>query len=244
MVNKPGTDGTQGEASRLIIKTGNISVVVKDVAQSIKVVSNFAEKVGGFVVSSNIYKSGTTPYGVVTIRIPSTVFDQGVKETKGLGEVVSEDVRGQDVTEEYVDLDSQLKNLRSAEEQFLNIMKRAEKIEDILAVQNQLTQVRGQIESIQGRMKYLKQSSDLSSLTVNFSTDPSVLPVVNQDANTWKPLVVIKDALRSLLEVGKSLVNVLIWIIIFIPVWGVGILIIWLIYRRTSRAVVGNKNNK
>lgn len=229
----------QAAVDRLIIKSGSMSVVVKDVAGSIKAITNYAEKVGGFVVASNVYKSGDAPYGVVTIRIPAQIFEQGLAEVKGLGEVLSEDIRGTDVTEEYVDLTSQLKNLRAAEEQFLSIMKRAEKVEDILAVQNQLTYVRGQIEGIEGRMKYLKQSAELSSLTINLSTDPSVLPVVNKETDKWKPIVVVKKALRSLVEVGKGLINFLIWVVIFSPVWAGIIVIGWLIYRK-----IHNKNRK
>lgn len=227
----------QQNIERLIIKTGALSVVVKDVPASIKSIIALAEKSGGFVVESNTYKSGNAPYGVVTIRIPSKIFDEGVGDIKALGEVVSENIQGTDVTEEYVDLDSQLKNLRAAEEQFLAIMKQATKISDILAVQNELTNVRARIEGIEGRMKYLKQSSEMSSLTINLSTDPSVLPVVeNENGEKWRPIVVIKDALRSLVELGKELVNGLIWIVIFAPAWGVALLIIWFIYRKVRKA--------
>jgi hypothetical protein len=175
------------------------------------------------------------PYGVIVVRIPFKIFEAGIGSVKSLGEVVSESIHGSDVTAEYVDLDSQIKNLRASEQQFLEIMKRAGSITEVLAVQNELTRVRGQIEGIQGRMKYLKESAEMSSLTVNLSTDPSALPIVENDSSQWKPVVVVKDALRNLLEVGKGLVNLLIWAVIFIPVWGGAIAIAWFVYKRMKK---------
>lgn len=221
---------SQNIKERMIIKTGSLSMVVEDVREGVRQIIQYATDNAGFVVHSNIYKSGLSPVGEVSIRIPVALFDSGLGEIKKLGEVKSESVNGQDVTEEYVDLDSQLKNLRAAENQFLQIMSRAVKIEDVLAVQRELTNVRGQIESIQGRMKYLTQSVEMSTLTVYLSTDPSVLPAVDQE-NKWKPWAEVKAAARSLLEVGKSLANFVIWLVIFIPVWLVVGLVVWVVLR-------------
>jgi hypothetical protein len=235
-----GGVGTSGsvvlpDTNRMIVKNGSVSVVVKDVLESVKNITSYTEGHKGFVVQSNNYKSGTIPYGVVTIRVPASEFEGTITYVKTLGNVVSENITGTDVTEEYVDLEGQLKNLQAAEQQFLAIMKRADKIADILAVQNELTRVRGQIEGIQGRMKYLKETADMSSITVNLSTDPSALPVVDKDTNTWKPVAVIKEALRSLVEVGKGVLNFLIWVVIFSPVWGGLIVLVRWVYRRMSR---------
>lgn len=214
-VSNAGTDIT---LNRLIIKTGFLSLVVKDVPQGVAKIQEFAKSKGGFVVSSNISKDTLSPTAEVTIRIPSEVFDGGVQEVKSMGEVKSERVNGQDVTEEYVDLDARLKNLRLTESQFVTIMQKAQKIEDILAVQRELTQIRGEIESLQGRMKYLTESAKMSTLTVYLAADPQNLPVVDND-DSWKPLAVWKDAVRSLLLLGQGVVNFLIWIVAYIPVW-------------------------
>jgi hypothetical protein len=220
---------------RMIIRNGAMSVVVKDVRGSIEKISSYAQQNGGFVVSSNISQSGNAPLGTVIIRIPVDKFDASISEVKSYGEVLNENTQGQDVTAQYVDLDAQLKNLQATEQQFLAILKQATKIQDILDVQNQLTNVRGQIESIQGQLKYLRESAQLSSLTINFSTDPSVLPVVEKQGEQWKPWAQVKDAARSLIEVGKGIVNFLIWVLVFIPVWG-SIIIIILIVRWRMRA--------
>lgn len=218
----------QNVADRLIIKTGFLSLVVKDVLEGVGKIHAFAKSKGGFVVSSNISKDGLAPYAEVTIRIPSEVFDGGVQEVKAMGEVKSERVNGQDVTEEYTDLSSQLRNLRVSETQFLEIMKRAQKIEDVLAVQRELTRIQGEIEVLLGRIKYLEQSAKLSTLTVYLATDPQNLPVVDSD-DKWKPVAVFKDALRSLVEFGKGIVDFVIWLVVYIPVWTLIALVVWII---------------
>lgn len=211
---------------RLIIKTGEVSVVVKDVPGTIKSIAAYVEKNGGFIVNSQISKTSLAPYGEITVRIPSKGFDSGLLEVKSLGDVQRENVVGSDVTEEYMDLDARLRNLMAAEKQFLTILEKAEKIPDILAVQRELTQVRSNIESLQGRMKYLKTSADMSSLTVYLSTDPSVLPTI-EDSNEWKPLAVLKSAVRGLIAVGKWLANLVIYLAVFIPLWILIVLIVW-----------------
>ena len=226
-VSAPVADSAQDlKTDRMIIKTGSLAMVVEDVKAGVAIITQYAEKNGGFVVSSNVSKQGVAPYGEITIRIPSKLFDKGVADLKTMGEVESEQVNGQDVTEEYVDLISQLKNLRAAEDQFLFIMKQATQINDILAVQRELTNIRGQIERIQGQMKYLEQSAKLSTISAYLSTDPDVLPAVDQQ-DKWKPWGQVKSAARSLSSVGKGLANLIIWLIIYIPFWLVIGLAVW-----------------
>lgn len=238
MAEEPATSGQTTE--RLIIKTGSFSVVVDNVNAAVDTITKYAVDQGGFVVSSNIYKESVSPYAVVTVRIPVDIFVEGVGEIKKLGEVKSESIDGQDVTEEYVDLEAQLKNLQAAENQFLEIMKKAVKIEDILAVQRELTNVRDRIERIQGRMKYLSESAHLSTLTINLSTDPDMLPVVDEE-DKWKPFGVFKEAARGLLDVGKALSYLIIWLVVYIPLWLVIILFGWIGYRIIKRLFRGKK---
>lgn len=219
-----GTDGANTD--RLIIKTGRLSIVVNDVNGSVAKIHQYAQDKEGFVVSSDISKFGLAPTAVVTIRIPAKIFDEGVGELKSLGEVKSESVNGQDITEQYVDLEARMKNLKATETQFLEIMKKAVKIEDILNVQNQLMYVRENIERLEGQMKYLRESAAMSTLTINLSTDPNELPVVDE-GDKWKPWSVVKNSARGLLEVGKGLANAIIWLVVYIPLWLVIILIGW-----------------
>lgn len=223
---------------RLIIQTAQLSLVVKDVSATIATIAQLTAKSGGYVVDQNFYTSDVAPTGFVTIRIPSKTFSQGLEAVRKLGDVVTESLNGSDVTAEYTDLGSQLRNYRASEVQLLEIMKRAGSISDVLEVQNQLSSIRGQIEVVQGRMKYLEQSASLSLLTINLSTDKSSLPIVEKEGEKWKPIVIAKEAARSLLIVGKILAEMAIWLVIFTPVWlGIGLLL-WLVARKVASHIM------
>ncbi len=219
---------------RMIIKTGSLSIVVDDVSESVVDIVKYAEEQGGFLVTSNVYKEGIDTNGYLTVRVPSEILDETIQYVKEMGDVESERVDGQDITEEYVDLEAKLNNLEASEKQFLEIMKNAVRIEDVLAVQRELTWVRDDIERTEGRMKYLKESTDLSSLTIYLSTNPSTLPVVDEE-DKWKPLAVFKDALRSLLDTSQEVLNSVIWFGVYLPVIIVLLLIIWGIKRYLKR---------
>jgi len=224
---------------RMIIKTGSLSMVVGNVVDTAKAITDYAEKNGGFIVNTSVDKSNLELFGSVTIRVPSKTFNETIAYVKTIGEVQSENISGQDITEEYTDLDGQLKNLKATEEQFTAIMKDAYKIEDVLAVQRELMNVRSQIESMEGRMKYLRESVDMSSLTVYLSTDPTKLPIVDE-GDQWKPLAILKNAFRSLLSTGETIVNGVIWLVVFIPVIAVLGVIVW-VARRLVRKLLKKK---
>lgn len=221
------------QEDRLIIKKGNMSLVVDDVSIAVDQVAQFTTEQGGFVVTSNIQKTSYRPSGFVTVRIPSDVFDTGLDAIRALGDVQSERVDGRDVTEEYIDLEAQKTNLEATEAQFLTIMRQAVKIQDILSVQRELTNVRSQIERLEGRMKFLKESAAFSSLTVHLSSDPEDLPILD-DSDAWKPLATIKDAVRELRDIGISIADAIIWVVVYIPLW-IGLLIVFLLGRKVYR---------
>lgn len=221
--------------NRLIIKTGSFSIVSSNVSEAANQITRFAEDKKGIVVSNQVYDMDTKPSATVVVRVPVQMFNEVISQIKGVGEVRSESINGQDVTEEYVDLEAQLNNLRATETQFLEIMKRATQIQDILAVQRELMNVRSSIESIEGRMKYLSESADYSTITVYLSSDSASLPIVD-GSDEWKFVGEAKEAVRSLVEFGKEFVSIVIRIVIFAPVWGVVVLVAWLIARRLKRS--------
>jgi PKD repeat protein len=155
---------------RMIVRNGNISIVVDDINTAMADIAALADAYKGYVVSSNTWKDGERIYGAITIRVPSESYDIATKSVGDMAvEVTSQSSTTQDVTAEYVDLSAQLKNLRATETQLLAIMAKADKVADILAVQAQLTQVQSQIEQIQGRMQYLEKTSATSLINVSLS---------------------------------------------------------------------------
>lgn len=225
---------------RLIIKNGNMGIQVNDVAATLSTLGTKIEALGGFVISSNVYNIERAPQGYLQVRVPVEKFEEARSVVRSSGKLTSDSVSGQDVTEEFVDIEARLKNLKATEEQFLNILNEAQDVEDILAVQRELSNVRAQIESYEGRKDYLSKSAQFSTLSIELTTNPEEVPIVDEK-KPWQPLAVLKDASRGLVELGQGMVNFLIWIIVFLPVWLVVGLIIWGIKVRMSHGQTNSK---
>ncbi len=204
--------------SRMIIKTGWLNLVVKDIGEAIKKISKFVEENGGWVVSSNVYETEKIPSGSITVRVPAEKFDQAKDYFKSLAvRVSSESTQSQDITEEYVDLQSNLRNLEAAEEQLLEIMKRAGKINEVLDVYRELTNIRQQIEKIKGRMQYLEQSAKMSLITVNLALSEELLPI--PPGEKWRPKYVFLQTWKSVLNFWKGFSYFLIKLVVWSQVW-------------------------
>jgi hypothetical protein len=214
--------------------------VVPDPAGKLAEVSAMAETMGGFVVNSNLYQTTLNsrqqvPHGSITVRVPSERLDEALEQiTLGSSEVLRTHVSGDDVTDRYTDLDSRLRNYQAAESQLMQIMEAATETEDVLAVFNQLTQVREQIEVIQGQMQYYEQAAALSAIQVEITADAANQPL---QIGGWQPVGVAKDAINALVNTLQFLGDVLIWFVIC--VLPIGLLIglpLFLVVRAVRRA--------
>lgn len=229
---------------RLVIRNADLSIVVKDPEAAMTAITNLAAELGGFVVSTNLYQSYTPnglpiPEASVVIRVPAEKLDEALKTIKADAiEVQSENQSGQDVTSQYVDLESQLKNLEAAEAQLTEIMQKAEKTEDVINVFNQLTSIRGQIESIKGQMKYFEESAAMSAISVRLVAEETIEPI---EVLGWKPEGTLRDAVQDLIYFFQDFVDFLIvFVVNFLPklltvafVFG---LPIWLIVRAVRKS--------
>jgi hypothetical protein len=218
-VNSEQIVQVQESQVRMVIKNASLSIVVEEPGTSIEVISKMALDLGGFVVSSNLYRTQTAnglevPQANITIRVPADTLDQALAEIKsGAGEILSENVSGQDVTQEYTDLESRLRNLERAEGQLTEIMEQAWDTEDVLSVYNRLVEVQEQIELIKGQMKYYEQSAALSAISINIQANEAVQPL---KIGNWQPVGVAKRALQALINTLKFLADMLIWIVLYI----------------------------
>jgi hypothetical protein len=209
-------------ADQKIIKTGEITVEVPDVVVALGRVRAMAIDLGGYVGGS---QSGTRDEAAtLTLRIPADRFEDALSRLHELdGEVVVEATREDDVTTAVVDLEARLANLEASETQYRALLAKAVKIEDILAVQVRLDEVRGQIEQLQAQHKELTGLADLSTLTVTLL--PSAL---QQAAGSWDPGKTVADAFAALVGVAQDVGNGLIWFaIVWLPVLiGLGIVVL------------------
>ncbi|MDO8568356.1 MAG: DUF4349 domain-containing protein, partial [Dehalococcoidales bacterium] len=151
----------------MIVRTGEMSLVVQDIPAAIDRITRLAESYKGYVVSSRSWREGERLRGTITIRVPAGDFGGVMKSLSELAvEVTSQTTSSKDVTEEYVDLSAKLQNLEATEQQLLRIMEKAVKVEDILNVQRELSRTRGEIERTKGRMQYLERTSVTSLIDV------------------------------------------------------------------------------
>jgi len=202
---------------RVIIYTGDIALVVKDTRTAVKEITALAVEKDGYVSNSNIYQSNEVPRGSITIRVPAELYAETLAALRDMAiRVERENTNTQDVTEEFTDLQARKTNLEyteSALQTLLDERQRVGSTSDILEVYRELTNIRGQIEQIEGRMRYLANQAAMSTITVDLTPDVLYQPV---SVAGWEPQGVAKEAVQALVAALQGLINLLIWVIIFV----------------------------
>ena len=246
LAESPEPNAAQGvpdDSARMIIKTADVSLVVADTETAMRAVTGLVTGMGGYVSSSESWRQGEQLRANITVRIPAGELDGALEAIKVLAvRVQRESIRGQDVTEEYSDLDAQLVNLEATENELRELLaevrQRTQKAEDILQVYRELTQIRGEIERTKGRMRYLSNLTAMATLNLELIPDILAKPVVEPG---WRPLETLKNAGRALVNALKGLADALIWLVIYvlpllliiaIPIAVLILLIRWLVRRQ------------
>lgn len=222
-----GTDTSSADlAARRIVKTGEVSIEVNSVAKTMALVRAMALELGGYVGDSQVGTLDQT--ATLTLRIPAARFEDAIARLHKVdGTVLTETTKEEDVTSAIVDLAARLTNLQASEAQYRLLLAKAEKVEDILAVQSRLDDVRGQIEQLQAQQKELTGLADLATLTV------SLVPgAVQQAAGKWDPGKTISDAFAALVDGVQGAANGAIWFaIVWLPVLILLAILLWLLRR-------------
>jgi hypothetical protein len=208
------------QAARLVIKNANLSIVVADPGASLDVISKMADDMGGFVVTANLSHTNLSsgaevPHGSITIRVPAEKLNEALANIEAQSDQAPQNKRieSQDVTSEYTDLQSRLRNLEDAENQLRQIMDNAFSTEDVLSVYNRLVQVREEIEVIKGQIQYYEESAALSAISVELVANEAVQPL---EIGGWQPVGVVKQAVQALLNTLRFLTYTVIWIVILV----------------------------
>ena len=228
-----GAGALPSTEERMIVRTGEVSLVVEDVVDSRDEIAQLAVRLDGYVVSSRISGEEEEMRGWISIRVPADKFDQALTELRELAvRVKSESTDSQDITEQYVDLKSRLKNAEATESQYLALLEKAREVEDILRIYDSLSRVRSEIEQIKGRMQYLERTSSMSLISVRLEPEATAKPLVRAG---WSALEALKSAVRGIVTFGQWLGTLALWLVVFIPVWGTVLgIILW--RRRKRRA--------
>lgn len=209
---EPTAGQTAAEVDQKIIKTGYLDLAVDDVGETASKLSALATGKGGFVQESSVSeRADGTHYGNVTVRVPSEQFESAMTEIKAYAaSVTTESSQGQDVTEQFTDLEAQLRNAEAQEEEYLKILEQAETVEEILMVQSYLSSVRYTIESLEGRIQYLENRTSYSTISVAMSEEPTVR-IPTKD---FRFGATVSEAGQALVAILQNLAVAAIWLVV------------------------------
>jgi hypothetical protein len=218
---------------RKLIRRVNLQIKVQDFESSTQMVAGFAENAGGFVSGSNSYVTDSgRRRGTITIRVPDKEFFAVLDRLEEVGEVEAKTVSSEDVTEEYIDLEARLENLKRQEKRLLEIFDKAETVEDILKVEEQLGRVRGESESLTVRLRYLENRITLSTVSVELY-EPE--PITRSFG--------LRDSVRMAVEAFVGTVNgIIVFTGFILPV--VVILAVFFFFYSSFTAVKGRNNSR
>lgn len=226
---------------RKIIRNGELTLETESPTEGLRKITAAAESHGGFVVTSefkqNPVSPGAKPSQSVTVvaRVPSSQFAAALEQIRSSGDrVVQEKVSGQDVSEEYLDVEARLRNKKALEGQFLEIMRQARKVQDALDVQTQLADVRTEIERLEGRRRFLENQAALSTITTTLQMPQPIIA-----ATTAGFGATIKQAFGDAVDTAASIVLFVIQaVIVLVPIAIFFGLPGWLVWRVVRRRVL------
>lgn len=200
---------------RKVIRTAELELAVRDTAAAVEQAGAIAERSGGFVATADLVREpGGQLVGDLTLRVPTGRLDATLSSLEALAtEVRSKRIGSDDVTEEYSDIEAQLRNLRALEAELLDLLAeirgQSDSAEEILRVFERIRQVRQEIEQLQGRQQVLDDLVDLATIELELTPSSEALPLADEG---WSPGGVARDALRTTVGALQGLADVAIWI--------------------------------
>ncbi|MDE3089027.1 MAG: DUF4349 domain-containing protein [Chloroflexota bacterium] len=234
-------------ADRMIVYTVNLRLEVQDTDKAVNDITAIAKQYNGYVAASNLNRNPKGQLaGTIALRIPADSLDAAQKQVEAAGlKVLSRNKSSNDVTDQYTDLNARLTNLQATEVELRKMMDsvaaKSSKAEDILAVYNQLTQIRSQIEQIKGQMNVLEKTSTLATLTVELVPHEDVQIV---EPETWLPNKTAAQALRALFQALQGIVDLAIWLLLFVLPVLIVLLLPFIVLALVLRAIFRRRAKK
>jgi hypothetical protein len=251
-VYETGSTDNVAVTTHLIIKNADMRLLVEDSDVAIDRITQVVGDSGGYIISSRVWNQAhfdgkNYKYATITMGVPVLTFERTLNRLRDLSlDVLDENASGEDVTDQYVDLQSQLVNLEATRERIKSFLDQAKTVEEALLINQQLSEIERQIEEIKGRINYLQDRSSFSTITVNIEPKlpeyipPTPTPTPTPMPEEWKPGETVSSAWQTLTKAYQGFVDLLIWfLLVFVPIFGPPILIIWVILKLVFR-----KSNK
>ncbi len=245
--------------NRLIIKNAELEMIVADTDSAINRTLGIVTEYRGYVVSNRTWFNDGLKYATVTLGVPAENFEQMMRRLKSLAvSVTNETVSGQDVTDEFVDLESRLRNMEATANRIRGFMDQTKSIEESLEVSAQLTEIEAEIEQLKGRMTYLKDRASFSTITLQFAPQiilptpsptltptptptprPTATPIVWSASRTFNQATTVTTSTAT--GLFKFTIDLLIWLfIVILPFFVPLLLLAWLGFRIARRLGIGD----
>lgn len=235
-------------SNRMIVKNADVRLTVKDTDVAIDRATQIIGDAGGYIVSSRVwyqdYYGNNLKYAAITIGVPVDEFEKVLSRLRGLAiKVVDETAAGDDVTDQYVDLQSQLTNLEATRARIQDFLKDSKNVDEALRINQELSNIEGQIEQIKGQMNYLNDRSAYSTITLNLEPEfpvltPTPTPTAYPTATPipWNPGQTFGEARNTVTVAYQGIANFLIWLVVVIlPIVLPPALILWVIWKLLNR---------
>ena len=250
-VYETGVENDLPVTTHLIIKNADMRLLVEDSDVAVDRITQVVGDSGGYIISSRVWNQvhldgKNYKYATITMGVPVMSFERALTRLRDLSlDVLDETASGEDVTDQYVDLQSQLVNLEATRERIKSFLDQAKTVEEALLINQQLSEIERQIEEIKGRINYLQDRSSFSTITVNIepklpdyipptpTPTPSPTPTPKEP---WKPGETVGSAWGTLVDAYQVIIDILIWILlVVVPIFAPPILVIWLIVKFVTR---------
>ena len=238
------------ESGHMIIKNADIKLQVEDTDAAIDRSTQIVGDVGGYIISSRVwyqdYSGSNYKYATITIGVPVDQFENAMRRLRGLAlRVLDENASGQDVTSEFVDLQSQLGNLEATRDRIRSFLEDAKTVDESLRINQELSDIEDQIEKVKGRMTYLTGRSSYSTITINLEPKlpeltPTPTPTLTSTPTprptstptVWNPGKTFDSATHTITNAYQGIIEALIWLlIVVVPLFAPPIIIIWAIWK-------------
>lgn len=245
----PDAENAAFASSHMIIKNGDVKLLVEDTDLAIDRATQVIGDMGGYIISSRVwyqpYADGQNyKYATITIGVPVDQFERTLSRLRGLSvKVLDETASGEDVTNQFVDMQSQVTNLEATRDRIKSFLEQAQTVDEALRINVELANVESQIEQIKGQMNYLQDRSAYSTITVNFEpvlpeliATPTPTPTATPTPVAWKPGETFTNAKSAVTYAYQGIIDFLIWIfVVFVPILAPPVLIIWGLWKFFTR---------
>lgn len=238
-----GLSSSVSREDRVVVQESSLSLLVKDVRETGDRIIKFAEDRGGFMVDTSYTRPEESPFGTITVRVPTNILNDALSYFRSQGiKVTSENIRGRDVTDQYVNIENRIDALLKIKARYESLTENSGNVSELLSLQREIGNTQTQIDNFVGQKKALEENAKFTKITVFLSTDELSLPYAPD--NKFRPNVVFKLAVRSMLNTLVWLGQLSIWVGVYSVIW-VPALILFIVYkkwqaRRKSRPIPRN----